>query len=286
MAQPCPIPFFAPKSQLPAPLLSRESIELNGKILQEYTGRRIVQFGDHYIIKYGVNVSLTDGKNMWFIHQTQIIPVPQVFALYSEPHSDGANINYIIMERVVGQRLDDVWSQLDTLQKTKIASQLRSQVDRLRSLTAPGFFGCIDKQPFEDPIFWSDPDDNLEYISGPFDTEQQLNDALIQKYNATCVLKHKANFYRRMFPKVLHYHNPVFTHGDLQRKNIILMENGAAIVIDWETAGWYPEYWEYASAMAACGAWKDDWHEYVAQILKEYPNEYVWFDMFRRELCS
>ncbi|KJZ70457.1 hypothetical protein HIM_10159 [Hirsutella minnesotensis 3608] len=282
------LPFFAPESRLPIPLPSPQDIERSGVVLHEYTGRRVVRFSNYFVIKYGLNVSLTEGENMLFVRQTQSFPAPEVFALFSVESADGRRVNYIIMENVVGDRLDVIWPRLGSAEKGRIAHQLRLQIDTLRSLPAPGYFGCIGRRPFEESMFWTAPDDDLDdgTVNGPFDTESKLNDALVQKYLYSSGLDHKAEYYRRVLPLVLGGHSIVFTHGDLQRKNIILKENGEPVVIDWETAGWYPAYWEYTSAMFACGSWEDDWHEYVSQILTEYPNEYAWFEMLRRELWS
>ena len=282
-------PFFASKSRLPAPLPSPQDIERSGVVLQQYTGRRVMRFNDHFIVKYGLNVSLTEGENMLFVRQTQLVPVPEVFALFSIAGTDGRNVNYIIMENVAGDGLDAVWLRLDQPAKERVSGQLRLQVDALRSIPAPGYFGCIGRRPFEESMFWTAPADRVDdggTYSGPFDTEAQLNNAFVQKYLYNSGLPHKAKYYRRVLPLVLRNHGAVFTHGDLQRKNMILKEGGEIVLIDWETAGWYPEYWEYALAMFACGSWEDDWHEYVAGMLTEYPNEYAWFDMLRRELWS
>ena len=77
------LPFFAPDSRLPAPLPSPDDIETKGEVLQNYTGRRIVRCRNCYIIKFGSNVSLIEGENMLLVRQTQSIPVPEIFALYS-----------------------------------------------------------------------------------------------------------------------------------------------------------------------------------------------------------
>jgi len=40
-----------------------------------------------------------------------------------------------------------------------------------------------------------------------------------------------------------------FTHGDLGVQNILVRDDATvAAIIDWECAGWYPEYWEYTMA--------------------------------------
>jgi thiamine kinase-like enzyme len=66
-----------------------------------------------------------------------------------------------------------------------------------------------------------------------------------------------AGFFARNLPKALANRSSVFTHADLQRKNILVLEVPASspgprrlevsAVVDWEEKGWYPSYWEYAS---------------------------------------
>ena len=43
-------------------------------------------------------------------------------------------------------------------------------------------------------------------------------------------------------------HAIVFTHGFLAFRNIIVKDSRFKAIIDWEMAGWYPEYWEFAKA--------------------------------------
>lgn len=281
------LPYFAPRHRLPAPLPTQAAIEASGQVLQECTGRRVVLYDDCYIVKYGANVSLTEGENLLFVRETQAVPVPEVFALYSTTDERGHSIKFIVMEYIPGQGLNTLWTRLDPPQKAKLSSALRLHFDALRNIPAPGYFGCISKRPFEESMLWTAPEDDIgQVISGPFDSEPELNNALVEKYLYNSGLKHKASYYRRMLQLVLRDHGSVFTHGDFQRKNIIVKDDGAVVLIDGETVGWYPEYWEYALAMLACGAWEDDWHESVRHILAEYPNEYAWFDMLRRELWS
>ncbi|KAI5455759.1 hypothetical protein BGZ63DRAFT_397905 [Mariannaea sp. PMI_226] len=288
MSEDFELPYFAPESRLPAPLPKLEAISEYGEILQEYTGRCVVRFAKCYIIKYGLNVSLTEGLNMLFAHRKHITMVPEVFALYSVKNKDGRCINYIIMENIIGEGLDVMWNGMGCEEKEQVLGQLRDGLDVLRGIPSPGYFGCIGRQPFEESMFWTSAEGDVKdgSISGPFDTESQLIDAFVKKYLYYSGLVHKAEYYRRVLPLVLSGHRSIFSHGDLQRKNIMVKEDGGLVIIDWEAAGWYPEYWEYALAMFACGSWEDDWHESVGKILDEYPNEYAWFEMLRRELWS
>ncbi|KIY64177.1 hypothetical protein CYLTODRAFT_425460 [Cylindrobasidium torrendii FP15055 ss-10] len=46
--------------------------------------------------------------------------------------------------------------------------------------------------------------------------------------------------------KVLAKHYEIrFAHSDLNPTNILIKDGRLAAIIDWEMAGWYPEYWEY-----------------------------------------
>ena len=58
--------------------------------------------------------------------------------------------------------------------------------------------------------------------------------------------------YQVRIPHVLQAAEPVlhrkyrmcFTHSDLHTDNILVKDGKLAAIIDWECAGWYPEYWE------------------------------------------
>jgi aminoglycoside phosphotransferase len=52
-------------------------------------------------------------------------------------------------------------------------------------------------------------------------------------------------------------HRITFTHGDFKAHNILVDEEGhLSGFLDWECAGWHPEYWEFTTAMRFG---KDSW---------------------------
>ena len=86
-------------------------------------------------------------------------------------------------------------------------------------------------------------------------------------------------------------HRIVMTHGDLHPRNIMVSwedggEGGVAAaenvrvttIIDWEFAGWYPEYWEFVKALNTVttrGPLRD-WIEYLpTDTIGTYPVEYA-----------
>ena len=60
-------------------------------------------------------------------------------------------------------------------------------------------------------------------------------------------------------------------HGDLSSFNIIADDDKVTGIIDWETAGWMPEYWEYTSAWHV-NPMNPFWRDEVAKFLT--PVEY------------
>ncbi|KAG6301090.1 hypothetical protein E4U09_005903 [Claviceps aff. purpurea] len=118
--KPLRLPYFAPQSRLPIPIPSVQDIEREAVVFYEQTGRRVSRYGKHFVVKYGPNVSLTEGENMLFVRHTQPLLAPEVFALFSVENTDCGRVNYIIMENVVGDGLDQVWATLDTPEKWQV----------------------------------------------------------------------------------------------------------------------------------------------------------------------
>lgn len=264
--------------------------------------------GEHYVVKYGEFAEEVEAAAMMFLRNVTSVNLPKVYAVY---HLGGNGVIVIVMEFIPGENLLTIWPQLSTARKEQICFELKRQIDQLRNLPSLGYFGGVGKQHMPDGIFWTGEGDNHNpHVNGPFQSESELNEALVRK---TLLIdqtwndrsSERAQFYQRMLPSVLRDHDPTFTHADLQRKNIIIqsrsgrdvaavledsndkleVEEFVVVLVDWEKSGWYPSYWEYCAASWAF-RFDDDWPECVEKFLKPWPIEYAWIHILRNELWS
>lgn len=279
---PVPLPFYLDESLLPAPLPSIEEIAASPHVLHEYPSRRIVRVGTHFVVKYGGSVSFLEGENMLFVKKSTAIPLPAIYAMYSRQGSQ-IPINYIVMEFIPGTCLRDKWASMDESSKSAVTGQLREIFSELRQIPSPGYFGVIGRRPFDDSIFCSNVKGRLPVPAGPFTTEDEVLGALANKFSHHFPEHGKGAFYRRVFPLVLRGHPPVFTHGDLQRKNVVVRDDGKVVLIDWEAAAWYPSFWEYSMGMFSCD-FKDDWQLWLGTVVDECLSEFSWMNMIWREV--
>lgn len=118
------IPFFARSSRLPATLPTPEAIESCKKVIKEGYGRRIIQFGQHFIVKHGTRVSVMEGQNLLYVKKTEAVPIPEVYALYTRINLDGRLATYIIMEYIPGKTLEAAWPNLSFHERHGVALQL------------------------------------------------------------------------------------------------------------------------------------------------------------------
>ncbi|KAJ5239926.1 phosphotransferase enzyme family protein [Penicillium chermesinum] len=279
------IPFYA--TDLPCPLPTNAEIEDAPDKSLEYGGRRIVGLGQHFVVKFGQGVDLTEGENMLFVRKNTNIRVPRVFALYSDSETGK---NFIVMERIIGQTLLAAWPKLTESEKQSILSDLRIQLDELRQLPSPNYFGSLGKRKLLDGIFWTEEPDLS--VNGPFDSEEALNEAMMRKYSYNGGPYYRIEYLRKCLPLIFQGHKATFTHGDVQRKNVMISEKiqqdeerPRVVLIDWEKSGWYPVYWEYCLAVCAL-RWDDDWPLWIDAILTPFASEAAWLQSLRLELWS
>lgn len=281
----CSIPFYA--ADLPCPLPTNSEIENAPGISLEYGGRRVVGVGQHFVVKFGLGVDLAEGENMLFVRENTNICVPRVFALYSDTKTGKS---FIVMERIIGETLLAAWPQLTQTDKQNILSDLRIQFNQMSQLPSPNYFGSFGKRKLLDGIFWTEEPDPL--INGPFDSEESLNEAMLRKYTHNGGPHYRVEYLRKCLSLIFRGHKATFTHGDLQRKNIIIREKfqhdderPQVVLIDWEKSGWYPVYWEYCMAVCAL-RWDDDWPIWIDTILTPFVSEAAWLQSLRLELWS
>ncbi|KAF7549944.1 hypothetical protein G7046_g8179 [Stylonectria norvegica] len=148
------------------------------------------------------------------------------------------------MERISGERAGKTWARRTEESKAKILGQLSSIVQQLRAVSPPENAGVTNI--LGGPIF----DARLpgEPFRGPFRAVDAFHESLWH-VRASEVHDHMpgdleelALFHNRASSKV------VLTHGDLSSFNVLARGEDVVGIINWETARWFPQYWEYTCA--------------------------------------
>ncbi|KAL3473712.1 kinase-like domain-containing protein [Aspergillus californicus] len=229
-----------------------------GEIIHELFKRKVVRVGDTFARKYGPNLRAHEPDNLRFIAANTTIPVPKVHDVEWE---DGKLVSFT-MDYMPGTKLDDAWDSLDHDQKLSIAKQLHGYVAQLRKLKGT-YIGGVNGTAVIGKMF------RLE--CGPFDTEQAFNKFILQE-----VHDRTPDILRELIKEaVLDTHEIVFTHSDLAPRNILVENGQVTAILDWEDAGWYPEYWESFRALRQLRP-VPDWPEYLPLIIPPgYGREYI-----------
>lgn len=197
----------------------------------------VLMLTDRLCVKYGRRVHLSEASTMQFILQHTSIPVPKVFCAFT--HSGRT---YIVMERIKGDIIGHGWVNRNEKSKAKLLSQLVRKIHEMRELQPPEGMGVAsaDGGSLYDCRI---PGPSLRF--GPFNTIEDFHRHL----------RMGMEFDSRLNPDIqelIKQHSKswplVFTHGDLSSLNILVRGDDIVGIIDWETAGWYPSYWEYTSA--------------------------------------
>lgn len=211
-------------------------------------------------MKSGCNVESAEATALELIAEKLDIPVPRLQSTSTSP--DGTTS--ISMDYVDGHTLSDMWISLSNEEKQAIAEQLRVILSAMRSL-----------QPEDNTISscGGGPTTDIRrytiFKGGPFAGEDAFNDFL-----ASSVLSGTPPILVRKFRQQLRSdHRLVFTHGDIAQHNIIIRDNNVVALLDWQCAGWFPEYWDYVKFFTR-PAKKKDWYEYADIIFPQsYDNE-------------
>ncbi|GKZ80700.1 hypothetical protein AnigIFM56816_004926 [Aspergillus niger] len=197
----------------------------------------VLMLTDRICVKYGQHVDLSEAGTMCFISQNTSIPVPKVLCAFTHQRC-----TYIVMERIKGEMIGAGWVYRSEESKAKILTQLQRMVQEMRTLPPPAGMGVgsvVDGTLFDGRL----PGTSLRF--GPFPSVQEfhrhLRGGMDFDPGLDPAIQELIRQHDRSFPIK-------FTHGDLSSLNILARGDTIVGIIDWETAGWYPSYWEYTTA--------------------------------------
>ncbi|QSS65579.1 rho guanyl nucleotide exchange factor [Histoplasma capsulatum] len=188
--------------------------------------------GSHYVAKFGKGVNLIEGENMLFVQEMTKIPVPRVYALYSNPQTCK---NYIVMEHIAGETLAKLWASLTYAEKESIVAKLCDYYKELMPAAITRnthmMAGLLIKQIF------------TANVCHTFSMTTSQHLLMVQRKN------------------IMIRSNPQHTTAGNQALELV--------ILDWEKSGWYPSYWEYCLAVCAL-RWDDDWGLWIEKMLDPF----------------
>ncbi|KAF2033336.1 phosphotransferase family protein [Setomelanomma holmii] len=210
-----------------------------------------------------------------------VIPVPEVYGWRVLEQEGKTREVFIYMQLVQGPTLEQQWPELSATDKQTICSDLRAKVSCLRSLQDSESQQVIGK-PFRIYMSWSAPDLCLERLPllRPFPSRVVFHDWIPW-------------LWRRHVPDPWSIEDPwrdllpdngpiVFTHGDLRPANIIVTATSPVkivAILDWEQAGWFPDYWEDCKARFTA-SYSGEWRGWIDQFLDLHTEALEAFDFY------
>jgi serine/threonine protein kinase len=221
-----------------------------------YPGRHIEHIqrvGKNTLLKFKRGLRLSEALTMEYVRTRTNIPVPRVRRVFYVKEQ-----LYIAMDYIHNAvSLSSHWNKISLARRHTVVLELKEYLTMLRRLPPPypGKIEAIDGEGCLEPTIAP-----LTSV-GPFENVNELFNSLgvnivLQQLYAK-EMKHRYRYIGdvRAIRRCADHassdsYRTVLTHGDLSPRNILVDPKTDKIVsiIDWEYAGWYPEYWEYVRA--------------------------------------
>jgi aminoglycoside phosphotransferase (APT) family kinase protein len=226
------------------------------------------------VLKSGTRIRMTEAHTLRLVKKHTTIPVPEVLDAWPLDGGGAA----ILMEWINdADTLRNRWPSLTAEQKLNIAQQIRGYVDQLRALPQAedrrGRIESVDGSACYDARLQDKP-------CGPFPSEHDFNDFLVSRVACFMWEPGTRAQIERVRDKLREDHQIVLTHGDINDRNILVNNDGNIVaILDWEMAGWMPEYWEYVKCVH--GRWENaDCLAYTKIMAPPYEEEMENDDQF------
>ena len=189
------------------------------------------------------------------------IPSPKVLDYVSTNSGE----SYLLMTGVPGEQVGRLFDDMTPEQHQQFIFDLQNCIKELRQITNPHNFlicnalggACNDIRL----LCGGNP--------GPFSSEAAFNDFLLD----ISQVSHRTEGFADVISRLRSTkHMVYFTHADLGPTNILVNNGRLSGIVDWEMAGWYPEYWELSKSLYFSYSWTL-WRKTIMAVLPGYDEE-------------
>jgi len=230
-----------------------------------------IRLGPRRILKSGVESSEYEALRL--VDRNTSIPVPKVLGVYNT--REGVLVE---LEVTPGKTLDAAWPSLSAQQKRKVVDDVGRFVDQLRKISPPRheLVGSATMGATFDKRF------GTSGRIGPFYSLDRFHEFIRRGHAVEYFKEDDSNGGSSGGESALSIthggrkkpYEVKFTHADLCPRNILVDDNGrVTAILSWESAGWYPEYWEYTQMHFATPEAMGDWLGMMENVMARYEAE-------------
>jgi serine/threonine protein kinase len=214
--------------------------------------------------------NLSEPYAMQLVRQNTTVPVPRVLIAWT----DKKGKSHLVMERIRGRELGPLWNEYNREEKEAMTSQLKNIVAQYRAIRPLSTaIGSANYSAFDNELFYlsgkgpfKDAADFHFFICGGYVISLPNTAEKLKKFHSS------RNF------------KPVFTHGDLAPRNVLVRDNKIVGVVDWGSSGWYPDYWEYTISWFT-NERDPDFRDHRDKFLDAYPYSFE-VEQLRWQYCA
>ncbi|KAF5334053.1 hypothetical protein D9758_017518 [Tetrapyrgos nigripes] len=190
---------------------------------------RTFPLDDKRMIKYSDQGLLEETIAMELVRIKTSVPVPQALMTFVRNGQ-----TFLVMSRLGGEALAGKSDGLSEVELAVISQELAQHVNSIRRLGALLNPSGSDSPPLMGSWFGG-PLENIVFDPAPSSAFQSSDD--LRYYWEQRLKRHRQIQVPESF-------NLVLTHGDLNPRNVMVEDGHVVGVVDWDTFGWYPDFWE------------------------------------------
>lgn len=229
--------------------------------------------GTNLILKdRGPRLPTFEVPNIQFVQEQTPIPVPTVVESWNE-----GDHTLILMRRIPGEPLSHVWPKLSTDEREGIAKQTAEYLLELRKLRSDQI-QALGGGPVYSNFLFKNKDSEVPH--GPLASDDELWADMVCGLKETIPEAVRRQL-RHCMPSAAPY---TFTHGDLTNVNIMVEHGVLTGILDWETSGYFPVWWEYVSTSVSDSEEDREWKALLRKYMPDHrAAREFWLDYYH--LC-
>ena len=238
------------------------------KLIYGVSDRGVWSLGSRFILKERpADAPNFESLNIRFLQRNTAIPIPNILTQWTE--EDGRC--FVIMERLRGTPLSEVWGKMSTVERDKLARQTVHSLHQLRNLTSMRIKSLSDDPVYSAFLFPS----GFGKPHGPLSSDDELWEEMTKTWDG--FPETARQHLREQMPPATPY---TFTHGDLAMANIMVEDGKLIGIIDWESSGYFPIWWEFTCAGIGLSDDDKQWKNMLRQHMGNYSEAWQFWRNF------